>query len=617
MLSLDSVASRPAADEWARKALAKLAAAGAPAGPWAVEPKLDGLAVRLSYANGALVQAATRGDGKEGEDVTSAVGRLTGAPRTLAGYSGDAEVVGEAYMTHAAFAAANEDAAREGRAPYSNTRNLAAASLRAGATAATARSAAAAAADRRALSFAAYAVTLPPDTPNAPSSHSGGMAWLRDRGVGVPDAAALAPTLASALDAAEAWMAGRGGLPYDVDGAVIKADSLDAHKALGVGPQAPRWALALKFPGVDAVTRLARVTWQLGRTGQLVPVADLDPVSVGGVVVARASLHNVQVARRLGARVGDAVVVRRAGDVVPQVVAVLAELRSGDEAEWGEPTCCPACGGPLAGGSDADGDALRCEARECAGRALRRVQHFAATVADGVGPATVEALVDAGVAADAADFIELEADAIAGLPGFGPRRASNIVAALQAAKGAPPATVLAGLAIPGVGPASAAALVARFGSIRGVLAAGEDELQEVDGVGPATAAAVAEWCAVDDNAALAARVLAAGVGDAMVEPSQPPRPDGPLSGLVVVVSGTVPGLTRETAKAAVAAAGGTPATALSARTSLLVVGAGAGGAKLKKAASLGVRVVKAANFFGAGAEVVWEEGLDARRARAH
>jgi DNA ligase (NAD+) len=191
------------------------------------------------------------------------------------------------------------------------------------------------------------------------------------------------------------------------------------------------------------------------------------------------------------------------------------------------------------------------------------------------------------------------------------------VAALQAAKGAPPATVLAGLAIPGVGPASAAALVARFGSIRGVLAAGEDELQEVDGVGPATAAAVAEWCAVDDNAALAARVLAAGVGDAMVEPSQPPRPDGPLSGLVVVVSGTVPGLTRETAKAAVAAAGGTPATALSARTSLLVVGAGAGGAKLKKAASLGVRVVKAANFFGAGAEVVWEEGLDARRARAH
>lgn len=608
MLSLDSVASRAAADEWARKTAAKLAAAGVGDGPWTVEPKLDGLAVRLSYVAGALVQAATRGDGREGEDVTAAIGRLTGAPGRLAGYRGDAEVVGEAFMTHAAFAAANEDAARAGRVPYSNPRNLAAASLRAGTTAATARSAAAAAADRRALSFAAYAVSLPPGTPDAPTTHSGGMAWLRDRGVGVPDVAAVAPTLAHALDAAEAWMAGRADLPYDVDGAVIKADSLAAQNALGVGPQAPRWALALKFPGVDAVTRLARVSWQLGRTGQLVPVADLDPVTVGGVVVARASLHNVQVARRLGARVGDAVVVRRAGDVVPQVVAVLTELRSGREAEWEEPSCCPACGGPLAGGSDADGDALRCEARECAGRALRRVQHFAATVTDGVGPATVAALVDAGLAADDADLVGLTVDAVAGLPGFGPRRARNIVNALHAAKAAPPAAVLAGLAIPGVGPAAAAALVARFGSLRAVLAAGEDELQQVGGVGPSTAAAVAAWRAVDDNAALAERVLAAGVGDAAVEPSVPARPCGPLAGLVVVVTGSVPGLTRGAAKAAVAAAGGTPAASLSARTSLLVVGSGAGGAKLKKAAELGVEVVEAGRFFGAGGRVVWRGG---------
>jgi DNA ligase (NAD+) len=357
------------------------------------------------------------------------------------------------------------------------------------------------------------------------------------------------------------------------------------------------------------VTTLTSITWQLGRTGALVPVAELAPVAVAGVSVARASLHNVQVARRLGVRVGDAVVVRRAGDVVPQVVGPVLKMRTGRETEWETPSHCPACGSALVGGSDADGDVLRCAARGCPGRSLKRVQHFAACVAsDGVGPSTVAAIVDAGLASDAADLVALTAADLATLPRFGALRAAAVSRALAAAFTAPPAAVLAGLAIPGVGPAVADALLARFGSVRALAdaaARGGVDVASVRGVGPAIAAELERWFAVDDNVALVDRLLGAGVGGGHVERVEAAPTGGgsaappPLAGLSIVVTGTLPSLSRSAAHAAIKAAGGTPSSAVSARTAGGVVGDGPGKAKLAAAESAGVRVVPAAIFSGA------------------
>ena len=611
MLSLDSVASRSDADAWAARTLARLARARvATQTHWTAEPKVDGLALRLSYKGGVLVQAATRGDGAAGEDVTAAVAaRVAGVPSKLAHHSGDAEVRGEAYLPHADFEDANAAAVAAGMPAFSNPRNLAAATLRAGATAATAHTAAAEAAAKRRLSFAAYGVRLPPGAQGAPETHSDGLAWLKANGVTVADPLFIQPTLADALDAAASWMDTRSTLPYDVDGAVIKADALDVQAALGCGPSAPRWAVAWKFPAADAVTTLTGVTWQLGRTGALVPVAELAPVSVGGVTVARASLHNLAVARRLGARIGDAVVVRRAGDVVPQVVATVESMRTGDETVWEVPSACPACGGSLTLDASTDTETLRCESRSCPGRSLKRVQHFASCVAsDGVGPATVAAIVDAGAATDAADLVRLTPSDLSSLPRFGAARAALVAAALGAARSAPPPTVLAGLAIPGVGPTVAEALLNEFGSIASLAAAaarGGLDLASVPRVGPAIAAALETWFAVDDNVALVERLLAEGVGAGQVEKKAAPSlTTTPLAGASIVVTGTITGLSRTAAADAIVAAGGTAASAVSARTAAVVVGDSPGAAKLDKAERLGVPVVPAALFFEGGA-VVW------------
>ena len=611
MLSLDSVASRADADAWAARTLARLARARVSTQThWTAEPKVDGLALRLSYKNGVLMQAATRGDGAAGEDVTAAVAaRVEGVPPKLAHHTGDAEVRGEAYLPHADFEAANAAAVAAGLPSFSNPRNLAAATLRAGATAATAHTAAAEAASKRRLSFAAYGLVLPPGTQGAPATHSDGLAWLKANGVTVAAPLLIQPTLPAALEAAAGWMDARSTLPYDVDGAVIKADALEVQAALGCGPSAPRWAVAWKFPAADAVTTITGVTWQLGRTGALVPVAELTPVAVGGVTIARASLHNLAAARRLGARVGDAVVVRRAGDVVPQVVAAVESMRTGGETAWEVPSACPACGGALTLDASTDTETLRCESRSCPGRSLKRVQHFASCVAsDGVGPATVAAIVDAGAATDAADLVRLTPADLSSLPRFGAARAALVASALGAARSAPPPTVLAGLAIPGVGPAVAEALLNEFGSIASLAAAAARsglDLASVPRVGPAIAAALETWFAVDDNVALVDRLLAEGVGAGVVEKKAVPAlTTTPLAGAFVVVTGTITGLSRSAAQDAIVAAGGVAVSTVSARTAAVVVGDSPGAAKLDKAERLGVPVVPAALFFE-GRAVVW------------
>ena len=461
----------------------------------------------------------------------------------------------------------------------------------------------------------------------------------------------------------------RGELPYDVDGAVLKVDDLRSRLLLGDSPSAPRWSVAWKFRAAEAATRLEGVCWQLGRSGNLVPVAELEPVSVGGVVVARASLHNAATLRRLRLRRGEMVVVRRAGDVVPQVVGAVRVLegeegeggRDDADAAWLPPTVCPACGTPLVAVAVASSpsspsigdpssssssrspcaDILRCPAANtCPGRALRRAQHFArAVVADGLersgagsgsaggaGPAAVAAIVAAGLASDAADLVSLTPDIIlqAKLPGFGLKRSTKVAAALSA-RGCSPGAVLAGLGVPGVGRAAADALLSCLGSLRAVAAAGASELELAPGIGPVTAASIEAWFAVDDNARMVERLLEKGVGAAEVERVPAPssttasatgkkskkisasssQPLLPLSGLSFVITGTVPNATRSRLKAAVKAAGGTAAAAVSSKTAAVVAGDAPGKSKVDAAAELGVEVIEASDFFDAEGRVVW------------
>jgi DNA ligase (NAD+) len=679
LLSLDAVHSRAEAEAWGARAAARLKAVGAAAPSaataaqaWAVEPKFDGLAARCSYEGGRLAAVVTRGDGRVGEDVTPAAagGRILGLPVVLGGGGGGAggapptlEVRGEVFITDAAFAAANAAARSAGNPPFSNPRNLAAATLRAAATVgpggAAAASPAAAAAAARTLSFVAYELVVPgaaggrghPPLPPPPTTHTAALAWLASLGFSVPASASTHASFEAALDAAAAWMERRAGLGFAVDGAVLKADDLGARAALGSSPSAPRWAVAWKFPATEGVAKLTGVTWQLGRTGQLVPVAELEPTSVGGVTVARASLHNPAHVRGLGLRLGDTVVIARAGDVVPQVVRALVEARTGGEVEVRPPGACPACGAKLVGGGGeaaaapaaaddddaaASADSLRCVNRSCPGRALKRVQHFATCLAagaaerrggvrgdaatsgldlsclGGLGPATVAAIVDAGLAADGGDLVSLTAADLGALPGFGPVRARKVADALAtAAAAAPPGAVVAGLGIPGVGRGAADALVQSAGSLAAAATWAGDEarLTAVPGIGPLTAASVARWWAADENAALVERLLAAGVGTATVAPTDMkaagPTPPLPLAGLTFVVTGKVAGLTRAGAAKAVVAAGGKAVAGVSGSTTAVVAGESPGGAKLAAAEAAGVPVIGADAFFGEGGAVVW------------
>jgi DNA ligase (NAD+) len=754
MLSLDSVNSKADLEAWGRKAEAKLlrargeeqeerqrsssssgastssssssgsSSSSSSSSSWVVEPKMDGLALRLQYRQGKLVLAATRGDGRVGEDVSAALLRALSfsssssssssknssssssstnddnnkaIPLSLRSYRGDADVRGEVFMTRQAFERANEEAAAEGRAlPFSNPRNLAAATLRAGSGEDGPSSAAALAAERRSLSFAAYSLTLlgggdgEERGDETPGTHAECLQWLSEQGVGVPDSvspssfssSSSAPSLPhsfasfdAAVAAAEAWMATREALPYDVDGAVLKVDDRKSRAVLGDSPSAPRWAVAWKFRAAEAATRLEGVSWQLGRSGALVPVAELEPVAVGGVTVARASLHNAATLRRLKLRRGEMVVVRRAGDVVPQVVGAVRVLEGEDdgggdeaneanEAAWLPPTKCPACGTELVAVAVASSsssssssstssssedpssaDILRCPAATtCPGRALKRAQHFAsAIVADslerngsgsgsggsgsggGAGPATVAAIVDAGLASDAADLVSLTPEILlsAKLPGFGAKRAAKVAAALSA-EGAAPGAVLAGLGVPGVGRAAADALLSSLGSLRAVARAGASELEQAPGIGPVTAASIEAWFAVDDNARMVERLLEKGVGAAEVEkvvevglssPSSSSKGKKnkvtssqlPLSGLSFVITGTVPNATRNKLKAAVKAAGGTAASAVSSKTTAVVVGEAPGKAKVDAAEDLGVQVIQASDFFDEEGKVVWRK----------
>ncbi len=605
MLSLDNAFTEEEVRAWLERMLRRLPEGTGEADlGFVVEPKIDGLAVALRYEAGLLTRGATRGDGSEGEDITANVRTIASVPLRLlapaaAAGTGAApplpatlEVRGEVYFPLDAFAELNARQAAAGLPGYVNARNTAAGSLRQLDPAVTAS---------RPLRFWAYGVPEPEAL--GVTTHLAMLEALRDLGLPVsPDVRrfdALEPALAYARD----WLAARGALNYLADGMVLKVDRLDLQAELGAVSHHPRWAIAFKTAESEAVTRLLAIAVTVGRTGRLVPHATLEPVFIGGVTVSQATLHNEDYVRERDIRVGDSVLIKRAGEVIPQVIRVLPELRPPEAQAWRMPDACPACGESVVreeGAAD-----TFCVNAACPRQLVRRVEHFVSRGAmdiEGLGKKLAAELVEAGLVHDVADLFRLRPEDLAEREGFAAKRTENLIAAIAAARTRSLRRLLVALGIRHVGDAVARALAARFGSLDALAAADADSLQAVEGVGPEIAASLLAWFARPQNRELVERLRAVGVRLADPDWQEPaaagPEENedrGPLANLSFVITGTLPGLSREEARERILAAGGRVVDTVSRKTDLLLAGEAAG-SKLAKAQALGIRVVDEATF---------------------
>ncbi|WP_287158436.1 NAD-dependent DNA ligase LigA [Chloroflexus sp.] len=563
---------------------------------YVVEPKIDGLAVALTYRDGRLVQGATRGDGEVGEDVTANLRTIGSIPLTLqptgTPQDGDLpttlpatiEVRGEVYMRTADFETLNDRLAAAGEKIFANPRNAAAGSLRQKDPTITAA---------RPLRFFAYGVGVVEGI--SLSSQWQTLRYLRVLGFPVNQDARRFTDFAEVLAYCEAWMAKRDDLPYEADGVVIKIDDFAQQRELGVVGRDPRWAIAFKFPAREAITRLLDITVNVGRTGVVTPNAELEPVQIGGVTVRNASLHNADYIAQRDIRIGDYVIVKRAGDVIPYVVGPVIARRDGSERPWQFPTHCPACGSPL---EREEGEAAwRCNNFSiCPAQLVRRVEHFVSRSAldiVGMGERQAELFVQRGLIRDVADIFFLKADQLAELEGFGPKRIANLLAAIDAARQRPLDRLLVGLGIRYVGTVAAQTLVAALGSLDAIMAARQEELEQIPGIGPVVAASIVDFFSRPANRALIEKLRAAGVQMGGV--SGPTRQSDTLAGKTFVLTGTLPSLSREQASALIVAHGGKVTDSVSKKTSYVVAGANAG-SKLAKALQLGIPVIDEAGL---------------------
>lgn len=549
-----------------------------------VEPKIDGLAISLTYEDGKLVRGATRGDGVVGEDVTQNLLTIDAIPRRLPESTpGAIEVRGEVYLPLAAFAEFNEARAAAGLPTFVNPRNSAAGSLRQQDPRATAE---------RPLAMFCYALGVRGELQL--SGQWAAIEWLRAMAFPVNPGIERVGSLADAEAACLRWEERRAELDYDIDGAVVKIDAFDLQRRLGAVGRAPRWAVAYKFAPTTATTVLREIRVNVGRTGALVPFAVMDPVFVGGVTVRQATLHNHEDIARKDLRIGDTVVVQRAGDVIPQVVAPLVQVRTGDEVPFSAPTRCPVCDTAVTRADDEV--VLRCPNRSCPAQILQTIIHFATRGAmdiEGLGEKTVARLSEAGLLRDVADIYALREEDLVGLEGFGPVAARNLVRAIEASKEMPWPRLLTALGIRHVGGITAGAVAQVVPSLDRLLAAGPLDLAAAEGVGPVVAEAIAEYLAVDENRTTLERLRAAGLTVEMTEVAAPA--DGPLTGYTVVVTGGLEGMSRDEAKAAIAAAGGKSTDSVSGKTGFVVAGRDPG-SKLAKAEKLGVPVLDEAGL---------------------
>ena len=566
-----------------QKLLGEADHAGEPA--FVVEPKIDGLALSLVYRDGLLERAVTRGNGEAGEDVTANVRTIRAIPLSIDDPNPPAliEVRGECYIPLEAFRRLNEERLDAGLPVYMNPRNTAAGSLRQLDSAITAE---------RPLSFWSYAIGALEGI--AFASQSEALAWLSERGFPVNPRIQRMVGIEAVREACHAILRDRESLDYDIDGAVVKVDDLALQAMLGAVGRDPRWAIAFKFPPTTRTTKLLGIEINVGRTGALNPFAELEPVEVGGVVVRHATLHNEEDINRKDIRVGDTVIVQRAGDVIPQVLGPVLEDRTGAEQVFRMPDDCPACGEPVVKNEE---DAKHfCVNPRCPSRDIEGIKHFVSRSAmdiDGVGEKLIERLYELELVRRSSDLYALTVDDLLPLEGFQETSARNTVEAIAASRIRPFGNVLFGLGIPHVGLVTAQAITRAFGSMERHVEAGAEEIAEVDGVGMVIAEAVAGWCADPERQAEVAALAAAGVTLTLSEDELPV--DGPFTGMTFVVTGTLEGMSRDEAHAAIERLGGKTTGSVSKATSYLVAGAKAG-SKLAKAEQAGVPILDEAAF---------------------
>ncbi len=583
MLSLNNAldeAEAAAFDQRAREALAR---AGLAEGElsYSCELKFDGLALNLRYLDGVLAQAATRGDGAVGEDVTANVRTIRSVPLRLAGRAPPVlDVRGEVLMFKRDLERLNEAQRAHGGKEFANPRNAAAGSLRQLDARITAQ---------RRLHFFAYGLGEVTGAAE-PDTHSATLDWLQAFGVPICAERDVVSGLPGLLAFYRAAQARRERLPYDIDGVVYKVDSKRAQQALGFVSRAPRWAVAHKFPPQEALTQVLGIEVQVGRTGALTPVARLAPVAVGGVRVTNATLHNEDEVRRKDVRIGDTVSVRRAGDVIPEVVGVVLERRPADAREFAMPTRCPVCGSAVVRGSD---EAIaRCSGGlVCAAQRKQALLHFAGRRAldiEGLGEKLVDQLVEGGRVQSPSDIFKLDLQTLAGLERMADKSAGNVLEAIGKARHTTLERFVYALGIRHVGESTARDLARHFGTLEALLAADEAALLEVPDVGPVVAQSIRGFLAEPHNRAEIAKL--AGAIEVAGTPAAAPRAAAPLAGRGFVLTGTLPTLTREQAAAMIEAAGGKIVGSVSRKTDYVVAGAEAG-SKLEKARELGVKVI--------------------------
>ncbi|ALB69838.1 NAD-dependent DNA ligase LigA [Cronobacter muytjensii] len=554
------------------------------------ELKLDGLAVSLLYENGLLVRAATRGDGTTGEDITLNVRTIRAIPLKLRGDNIPArlEVRGEVFLPQAGFEKINEEARRTGGKVFANPRNAAAGSLRQLDPRVTAK---------RPLTFFCYGVGLL-EGGELPRSHMGRLQQFKAWGLPVSDRIRLVETPEEVLAFYHQVEADRPTLGFDIDGVVIKVDSLELQEQLGFVARAPRWAVAFKFPAQEQMTTVREVEFQVGRTGAITPVARLEPVQVAGVLVSNATLHNADEIARLGLRIGDKVVIRRAGDVIPQVVNVVLSERPDETRPVVFPAQCPVCGSDV---ERVEGEAVtRCTGGLiCGAQRKEALKHFVSRRAmdvDGMGDKIIDQLVEKEYVHTPADLFRLTAGKLTGLERMGPKSAQNLVNALEKAKETTFARFLYALGIREVGEATAAGLAAHFGTLEALINATIDDLQKVPDVGIVVATHVFNFFEEESNRAVI-RDLTEEVGIHWPAPQvvKAEEIDSPFAGKTVVLTGTLSQMSRDDAKARLAALGAKVSGSVSKKTDLLIAGEAAG-SKLAKAQELGIEVIDEAEM---------------------
>ena len=622
LLSLDNVFTDEDLGGWADRAT-KLGGAG----PYLCELKIDGLAIDLVYRDGALVKAATRGDGRTGEDVTPNIRTISSIPARLKGSGHPAilEVRGEVFMPVEAFGKLNESLLDAGKAAFANPRNSAAGSLRQKDPRVTASRALDAivhgigrvegSSGDEGISGEAAGPGEEGHLEGAPDTQSGWYERLRGWGLPVSNLYKVVPDMDGVREYIAYYAEHRHDPPYEIDGVVVKVDQIALQRQLGSTSRAPRWAIAFKYPPEEVTTRLLDIQVNVGRTGRVTPFAVMEPVKVSGSTVDRATLHNADEVKRKGVLIGDMVILRKAGDVIPEVLGPVADLRTGDEREYVYPTHCPSCGTKLA--REEDEVDWRCpNTRSCPAQLRERLFHLAGRGAfdiEVLGWEAVAALLDCGLVADEGDVFALTADTLETCPFFMVKQgtlsanAVRLLANLTEARTRPLWRILVALSIRHVGPTAARALASEFGSLDAIEDASVDALAGVDGVGPTIAASLREWFLVDWHRAIIAKWRDAGVR--LEDPDWDPNRAAArlLAGVSVVITGTLDGMSRDEAGEAVRQAGGKVTSSVSKKTSFVVAGESAG-SKYDKAVELGVPILDEAAF-----HVLLDQGPDAVR----